>query len=84
MTLSALEITRKAIIYRANHRGTKEADHVIGGFIRTHLAAFSDAQIPALKTLIDFDDVTFFQQVESPDADFVVLTEAFKAYKAGL
>ena len=84
MTLSALEITRKAIIYRANHRGTKEADHVIGGFIRTHLAGFSDAQVPALKALIDLDDVTFFQQVDAPDDGFVELVEAFKAYKAGL
>ncbi len=84
MTLSALETTRKAIIYRANHRGTKEADHVIGGFIRTHLDKIPNTEIPNLKTLIDLDDVAFFKQVEKPDDGFVELIEAFKAYKAGL
>ncbi len=81
---SALDITKKAIIYRANHRGTKEADWVIGGFIRTHLDHFSEVEIDLLKILIDMDDESFFKQVETPDFCYSGILKLFKDYKENL
>jgi len=81
---SNLDITKKAIIYRANHRGTKEADWVIGGFIKTHLGSFSESDIALLKTLIDMDDESFFKQVDIPDAPYVNIISQFRIYKASL
>ena len=79
-----MEITRKAIIYRATHRGTKEADWLIGGFIRAHLTEIPDQDIPALKALIDLDDESFFKQVEKPEGIYQKLIKDFKRYKASL
>ena len=57
--LTEIETLKKAIRYRAEHRGSKEADWVIGGFIRTHMSAFSNEDIYHLKDLIDLDDESY-------------------------
>lgn len=43
--------------YRAWHRGTKEADLLIGGFLDTHGASWTDAQADWFEALLDEDDV---------------------------
>ena len=43
--------------YRAWHRGTKEADLLIGGFLDTHGARWSGAQADWFEALLDEDDV---------------------------
>ena len=44
------------MLFRATHRGTKEADILIGGFVTRHVAAFSDAEIEALEALLETPD----------------------------
>jgi succinate dehydrogenase flavin-adding protein (antitoxin of CptAB toxin-antitoxin module) len=73
---------RKAILYRAMHRGTKEADWLIGGFVRTHLDALEDRQVPLLLALVNLDDEGFFRQVEKPDAPYEEVIGLFRDYKA--
>jgi antitoxin CptB len=46
----------KRLKYRANHRGFREADIVIGGFANAHLASLSPAQLDAFEDLIGQDD----------------------------
>ncbi len=82
--LTETEILKKAIRYRAEHRGTKEADWLIGGFIQTHLADFSEEEIYRLKSLIDLDDESFFKQVAAPQEPYLSLIQAFQKYKANL
>lgn len=43
--------------FRAWHRGTKEADLLIGGFLDTHGASWSDAEADWFETLLEEDDV---------------------------
>ncbi|MBO9576202.1 MAG: succinate dehydrogenase assembly factor 2 [Sphingobium sp.] len=43
--------------FRAWHRGTKEADLLIGGFFDTHGSAFSDADADWFEALLDEEDV---------------------------
>lgn len=43
--------------FRAEHRGTKEADILIGGFFRAHAAALADDALPLLEAMLDEDDV---------------------------
>ena len=43
--------------FRAWHRGTREADYLIGGFFDRHHAAWDDGGIAWFEALLDEDDV---------------------------
>jgi len=43
--------------FRAWHRGTREADFMIGGFFDRHHANWSDADIDLFEALLEEDDV---------------------------
>ena len=47
---------RKRLLYRAMHRGIKEADLVIGGFAQANLASMSAAQIEEFPRLLEVPD----------------------------
>jgi len=58
MTLSTDHSTRLAKMkFRAWHRGTREADYMIGGFFDAHHAGWDEAAMAWFETLIDEDDV---------------------------
>lgn len=82
--LTEIETLKKAIRYRAEHRGTKEADWLIGGFIRSHISGFSNEEIYHLKSLVDLDDESFFKEVSAPQEPYLTLIHAFKTYKDSL
>lgn len=42
--------------FRAWHRGTREADLVIGGFFDRHQASFDDAALRWFETLLEAED----------------------------
>ncbi len=46
----------KKLLYRAEHRGFREADIIIGGFAQRHLAELSEAQLDEFEALIDQPD----------------------------
>ena len=50
------DIRLKKLLYRADHRGFREADIIIGGFARKHLAELSEAQLDEFERLIDQPD----------------------------
>ena len=47
----------KRLRFRAWHRGTKEADLLIGGFFDRHSAGWSDSEIDWVETLLEEQDV---------------------------
>jgi len=47
---------RKQLLYRANHRGIKEMDIVLGGFAKANLAAMTDLEVTAFENLAEFPD----------------------------
>ena len=46
----------KKILYRAEHRGFREADIIIGGFAEKHLEQLSPEQLDEFERLIDQPD----------------------------
>jgi antitoxin CptB len=46
----------KKLTYRAEHRGFREADIIIGGFARKHLAELTPTQLDEFERLIDQPD----------------------------
>ncbi|MEL7488124.1 MAG: succinate dehydrogenase assembly factor 2 [Pseudomonadota bacterium] len=51
---------RKQLLYRAQHRGFKEADLLIGGFAEEALAGMSDADLDEFQALLMLDDRDLF------------------------
>jgi antitoxin CptB len=51
------ETRLKRLRFRAWHRGTKEADLLIGGFCDRHAAGWGEADIAWFEALLEEDDV---------------------------
>ena len=47
---------RKRLLYKANHRGMKEADRLIGNFALARLGILSDSQLNSFDLLLDESD----------------------------
>ncbi|CAA9270496.1 MAG: hypothetical protein AVDCRST_MAG04-3072 [uncultured Acetobacteraceae bacterium] len=52
-----LDPRRRRLLFRARHRGTKEADLMIGGFVSRNLSAFSEAELAQIEAVLDLPDV---------------------------
>lgn len=48
---------RRRLFFRAHHRGTKEADLLVGGFVARHIAAFSEAELDEIEAVLEYPDV---------------------------
>ena len=62
MTASS-EIRRKRLLFRSWHRGTREADLILGRFADQHLAGFDEAQLDRYEALLDCADPDIFAWV---------------------
>lgn len=51
-----LETRRRRAAFRANHRGTKEMDWLLGKYADVHLAAMSVTELKLFETLLEMPD----------------------------
>ncbi len=51
------DIRLKRLRFRAWHRGTREADYMIGGFFDAYAAGWSDAEIEHYEAFLEEQDV---------------------------
>ena len=56
-TVAPLDTRRRRLRYRAWHRGTKEADLIVGGFVDRHIAAFTEDELDELEAVLELPDV---------------------------
>ena len=56
MTETELSPRRRRMIFRAHHRGTKEADLMVGRFVSRHIADFTEAELDELEAVLDYQD----------------------------
>ncbi len=52
----ALDRRRRRLLYRATHRGTKENDLLIGGFVSRRIALLSQTEIESLEELLELPE----------------------------
>ena len=52
---------KNKIIYRANYRGTKEMDKLLGSFTKIHIDELSLDELPLLCDLLDLDDENLYK-----------------------
>lgn len=50
---SLLDPRRRRLLYRATHRGTRENDLLIGGYVAARIGAMNDADLAALERLLE-------------------------------
>jgi len=47
---------RRRLLYRATHRGTHEADLLVGGFVARRIDLFTPAELDALEDVLELPD----------------------------
>ena len=76
---------KNKIIYRANYRGTKEMDKLLGSFTKIHINTLLDDELPLLCDLLDLDDENLYRLNQGKDLTIKIVpnkvTELFKNYK---
>jgi len=76
---------KNKIHYRANYRGTKEMDKLLGTFIKKYIDHLNEAELLLLCDLLDFDDENLYKfnqrQKTTIKIEFNKITELFKNYK---
>jgi antitoxin CptB len=60
-TPTELSPRRRRLMYRAWHRGTKETDLMVGGFVARHIAVFTEAELDELETVLELLDVDLME-----------------------
>ena len=53
---AALDARRRRLLFRANHRGTRENDILLGGYVTARIGDFSEADLLALEALLELPD----------------------------
>ena len=59
------DIRRKRLLFRAWHRGTREADLILGSFAEAHLDAFDAAQLDRFEALLECPDAELFDWINA-------------------
>lgn len=60
---NALEIRRKRLLYRSWHRGTREADLILGRFAEAHLPLFDESRLDRWEALLECADADLYDWV---------------------
>lgn len=50
------DIRRKRLLWRATHRGIREMDILLGGFVERRVASFGAAELSELERIMDIPD----------------------------
>lgn len=68
-----LETQAKKLIFRAHHRGFREADILVGGFADMHVAQMDGAELEAFEALLAVPDQDLYAWITrnaGPPAEF--------------
>ena len=65
---------KNKIIYRANYRGTKEMDKLLGTFTQIYINQLTDDELPLLCDLLDLDDENLYKFNQGMDLTIEIKT----------
>jgi len=60
---SPIDIRRKRLLFRAWHRGTREADLILGSFAEAYVGGFAVAQLDDFASLLEVPDAELFDWI---------------------
>ncbi len=55
-TPALLDSRRRRLLFRANHRGTKENDLLVGGYVSARIASLNAAELDELDAIMELPD----------------------------
>ena len=80
-----IKYLKNKIIYRANYRGTKEMDKLLGSFVKIYIDQLLDHDLHFLCDLLDYDDEDLYKLNQGLQLTIKIksnkVTELFKKYK---
>ena len=83
MTINIKDLKNK-IIYRANYRGTKEMDKLLGSFVKKNIDQFNEHELKLLCDLLDYDDENLYKLNQGQNLTIQIklnkVSEMFKNY----
>ena len=75
---------KNKIIYRANYRGTKEMDKLLGSFTKKYINQFNEHDLNLLSDLLDCDDENLYKFNQGHNLTIQIklnkVSEMFKNY----
>ena len=84
MTINIKDLKKK-IIYRANYRGTKEMDKLLGSFTKKYIDQCNEQELKFLCDLLDYDDENLYRFNQGQNLTIQIklnkVSEIFKNYK---
>lgn len=84
--MSELEMRRRRALFRANHRGTKEMDWLLGKYADASLGGMDDAELRQFEQFIAIADPELHRWILSPDlcaeTEFASLLGKIRAFHA--
>jgi antitoxin CptB len=57
------DLRRKRLLYRATHRGTKEADVIIGGFFQENAARLAEERLDEAEEFLEVSDLDLVEWI---------------------
>jgi antitoxin CptB len=76
---------KNKIVYRANYRGTKEMDKLLGSFAKKYLDQLNEEELSLLSNLLNYDDENLYKLNQGLQLTIEIknnkITELFKNYK---
>jgi antitoxin CptB len=57
------DIRRKRLLFRSWHRGTREADLILGSFAEAYLAGFDESRLDRYEALLECSDADLFDWI---------------------
>ena len=79
------EILKKQIIYRANHRGSKEMDILLGEFVKEHISDLNLDDLKNLNEILVIEDELlyewYFNKVDNNKIDDNKISKKLRNFK---
>ena len=76
---------KNKIIYRANYRGTKEMDKLLGSFTKKYINQLNEGELSLLSDLLNYDDESLYKLNQGLQLTIKIknnkITELLKNYK---
>jgi antitoxin CptB len=76
---------KNKIIYRANYRGTKEMDKLLGAFTKKYIDQLNDVELQLLCDLLDLDDENLYKFNQGQETTVIIelnkVSKLFKNYE---
>ena len=83
MTIYIKDLKNK-ITYRANYRGTKEMDKLLGSFTRKYINQLNEEELELLCDLLNYDDENLYKFNQGQNLTIQIklnkVSEMFKSY----